>query len=191
MEYLAVLIIAALVFGVCFLVDKAFTRLFRSQAQHMSGLAVRLNKRYGSFGLIMSVLGLAAVFMGINNADSLVLLAGGGILVLVGIGLVVYYMTFGVFYDEDSFIVMRFGKSNVTYRYQNIQAQQLYNNQGHTLIELYLEDGNTVQLQSNMTDVYPFLDHAFAAWCRQKGITKEECSFHDAANSCWFPPVGG
>ena len=47
MEYLAVIIFAALVFGLCFLVDKGFTKLFRNQAQHHSGQAVRLNKKYG------------------------------------------------------------------------------------------------------------------------------------------------
>ena len=36
--WILVLLIAALVFGVCYLVDKGFAKLFRSQAQHMSGL---------------------------------------------------------------------------------------------------------------------------------------------------------
>lgn len=191
MEYLAVIIVAAAVFGLCFLVDKAFVKLFRSQAQHRSGLAVRLNKRYGSIGLIIAVLGIAAVFLGLGGEEGWVLPVGGGVLVIVGIGLVVYYMTFGVFYDTDSFILMRFGKPSTTYRYKDIQSQQLYNNQGHTLIELYLTDGNTVQLQSTMTDAYPFLDHAFEAWCRQTGRKPEECGFHDPDNSCWFPPVEG
>ena len=47
MEYILILIVAALVFGICFLIDKGFTKLFRSQAEHMSGTAVRLSKRYG------------------------------------------------------------------------------------------------------------------------------------------------
>ena len=52
MEFVAVLLIAAAVFGVCFLVDKAFAKLFRSQAQHMSGLCVRclLFGRQGLYG---------------------------------------------------------------------------------------------------------------------------------------------
>ena len=64
MEYVAVLLVAALVFLVCFLVDKGFTKLFRSQQEHKSGLAIRLNKRYGSIGLIIAVLGVAALFAG-------------------------------------------------------------------------------------------------------------------------------
>ena len=44
MEYIAVLLVAALVFLICFMVDKGFTKLFRSQKEHKSGLAIRLNK---------------------------------------------------------------------------------------------------------------------------------------------------
>lgn len=191
MEYIAVIIVAALVFGVCWLIDRGFTKLFRSQAQHRSGLAVRLNKHYGSIGLILAVLGLAAVFMGINNPDEWIMIAGGCLIIVIGIGLVVYYMTFGVFYNEDSFILTTFGNRSKTYFYKDIKAQQLYNNQGHTLIELQLTDGNVIHLQNNMTGAYAFLDYAFEAWCRQTGRKKEECGFYDPNNSCWFPPVEG
>ncbi len=187
MEALGVLLIAALVFGVCFLIDKGFTKLFRSQAQHKSGLAVRLNKKYGAFGLILFVLGLSAVFTGIG--DGWVLIAGGALIALVGIALVVYYMTFGVFYDNDSFILTTFGKKSTTYRYADIKSQQLYNSYGSILIELHMADGRNVQLQAAMTGVYPFLDKAFSAWCVQKGLREEDCAFHDPANSCWFPPM--
>lgn len=187
MQYVVVVIVAALVFGVCFLIDKGFTKLFRSQAQHMSGKAVRLSKRYGSIGLILAVVGIAAVFTGLS--DTWVLIAGGGLMVLVGIGLVVYYMSYGVFYDTESFLFMTLGKKNVTYHYNAIRAQQLYNNQGHLLIELYMSDGNTVQIQSTMQGCFEFMDHAFAAWLRQTGKTQEDCPFYDPANSCWFPPV--
>ena len=189
MGLVAIVIVAAAMFGICFLVDKAFTRLFRSQAQHRSGLAVRLSKRYGSIGLIVAVVGLAAVFMGIP--EDWVLIVGGAFMMAMGVGLVVYYMTYGVFYDEDSFIFMSLGKPNVTYYYKDITAQQLYNNQGHLLIELHMKDGKTIQLQSTMNGCFGFMDHAFAAWLRQTGRREEDCPFHDPQNSCWFPPVDG
>ena len=189
MEIAVILIIAALVFGVCYLVDRAFTRLFRSQAAHKSGKAVRLSRRYGSIGLVVAVIGLAALFAGLS--DGWVLTAGGCVLILLGIGLVVYYMSYGVFYDADSFIFMTFGKKSVTYAYRDICRQQLYNNQGHLLIELHMADGNTVHIQSTMNGCYAFMDHAFAAWLRQTGRTEEDCPFYDPDNSCWFPPAGG
>ncbi|MBQ8768740.1 MAG: hypothetical protein IJZ15_03710 [Oscillospiraceae bacterium] len=187
MEWIAVLIVAALVFGVCFLVDKGFAKLFRSQAQHYSGLSVRLNKKYGAFGLILFVLGLGAVFAG--AAQGMLLTVGGAFIMVIGVCLVVYYMSFGVFYDDDTFLLTTFGKRSKAYRYSEITGQQLYNNYGQTVIELHMADGRTVQLQAAMPGVYPFLDKAFSAWCRQRGIREADCAFHDTDNSCWFPSV--
>ena len=187
MGIVTILIICAVVFGICYLVDKGFTKLFRSQAQHFSGKAVRLSKRYGSIGLLIAVLGLIAVFMGIP--EDWVLMVGGALVLLMGIGLVVYYMSYGVFYDENSFLFMSLGKKNKTYYYNAIRAQQLYNNQGHLLIELQMKDGNVIQLQSTMSGCYEFMDHAFAAWLKQTGRRVEDCPYYDPANSCWFPPA--
>ena len=175
----------------CWLVDKGFEKLFRSRPQHVSGKSVRLNKYYGVGGLLLTVLGISAVFSGVKN-DTALLLYGGILLILVGIALIVYYMTFGVFYDKDSFLLTTFGKKSTTYRYADIQQQQLYRNQGGSvLIELYLRDGRSVQLQSTMKDVYAFMDTAFEGWCHQRGVQKEDCAFYDPDNSCWFPSVEG
>ena len=187
MEYIAVLILAAAVFGVCFLVDKGFTKVFRNQAQHMSGKAVRLNKKYGSIGLIIAVLGVAGIFSGLT--EGWLLIAGGSLLVLMGGALVVYYMTFGVFYDSDSFVLTTFGKKSTTYAYKDIRCQQLYNSYGNIVVELYMEDERTFQLQLNMKGATEFLDYAFDKWLDQTGTAKEACTFHDTDNSCWFPPA--
>ena len=184
MEYVSVLLIAALVFLICFFIDKGFTKLFRSQQEHKSGLAIRLSKKYGAMGLIIAVLGVAAIFSG-----GWMLIACGCLLILVGVGLLVYYMTFGVFYDKDTFILTTFGKKSTTYKYGDIKAQQLYSSYGNTVIELYMTDGRTVHLQSGLPGVYDFMDHAFPAWLQQTGRNREDCAFYDPQNSCWFPPV--
>ena len=185
MEYVIVILVAAVIFGGCYLVDKSFTKLFRSKAQHMSGLAIRASKRYGSFGLIFVVIGISAVFAGAG--EGWVLLCGGILVALMGAGLVTHYLTFGIFYDEDSFLVSKFGRKSVAYRYNQIKGQMLYISGNSILIELHMTDGKTVMLQSGMEGVYPFLDKAFVGWCHQKGIDPESCEFHDPANSLWFP----
>lgn len=188
MTVFLILLIAAAVFGLCFAVDKAFTKLFRSKAQHRSGMAVRANKRYGLFGVILSVLGIMAVCVGI--ADGSVLLWGGIIVLIMGICLAVYYLSFGLFYDGETFLLSRFGKKDITYRFDQIQGQKLYLVQGgNIIIELHMTDGNTVSLQSTMDGVYPFLDTAFAAWCLQTGRDPQSCDFHDPSQSLWFPTV--
>lgn len=189
MEFSTILLVAAVVFGLCFLIDKGYTKIFRGQVQHRSGLSVRLSKRYGSMGILMTVLGIAAVFVGMS--DSTILVVGGVLLVIVGICLIVYYMTFGIFYDEDSFILTTFGKRSTLYHYRDIRAQQIYMASGNIVVELHMADGRTVQLQSAMTGEEAFLNHAFEAWLVQTGRNRESCSFHDPENSCWFPPVEG
>lgn len=186
MNPIFILIIAALVFGVCFLVDRAFTKLFRSKAQHRSGKAVRASKRYGLFGVIFSILGIVAVSAGVSQGK--LLFVGGFIVLFLGIFMAVYYLSFGIFYDDESFLVSSFGKKSVEYRYSDIEKQQLYVvSGGSVIVELWLKNGKTLSLQSGMEGVYPFLDHAFTAWCRQTGRQAEDCAFHDPAKSWWFP----
>lgn len=186
MNMLSMILIAVLTFGVCFLLDRGYTKLFRSKAQHRSGKAVRVSKRYGSFGLILCILGIVAFFTGLSTGGAL--LIGGIIVLLIGIGLIVYYMSFGIFYDDEGFILTVPGRKSRTYRFGDIQYQQLYLIQGgSTVIELHLQDGNSVSVQSGMDGAYPFLDHAFNRWCHQTGKRTEDCPFHDPANSLWFP----
>lgn len=186
MQWIVIIILAAVTLGICYLVDKGFTRLFRSKPQHASGKAVRLQNHYCSGGVILCVLGVAAVFTGL--ADSLVLIIGGIFLVIVGICLIVFYVSFGIFYDEDSFILTSFGKGSRTYAYKEIRTQQLYNSYGNiTIIELHMEDGSAVQVYSTMKGAYAFMDEAFAGYLRQTGKSRDDCPFYDPGNSCWFP----
>lgn len=185
-QFIPIAVIAAAIFGICYLVDKGFAKVFRSKAQHHSGLAVRASKRYGVFGVILTVLGIAAVTVGIT--DGPVLLWGGVIVLLIGACLAVYYLSFGIFYDGESFLLSSFGKKDVTHFYRDIREQKLYLIQGGSVvIELHMEDGTAVSVNTGMDGVYPFLDTAFAGWCLQKGIAPESCDFHDPSRSWWFP----
>lgn len=188
MEIVAILIIGAITFGACFLADKGFTGIFRNKKQHKTGLSVRLSQHYGGAGVVLALLGLIAVFEGVK--DSVVLLVGGVVVLLLGIALLVYYMSFGIYYDADSFILSSIGKKSAVYSFSDIQGQRLYQiTGGSVLVEIHLRDGRTVGLQSTMKGVYPFLDTAFEGWCRQNGTEREGCTFHDPSQSKWFPEV--
>ena len=186
MEALIWIFTAAAVFGLCRLVDKGFQKLFRNKAEHLSGQAVRVNKRYGVFGVILSAVGVAAIVTG--TGTDRVLFWGGIIVLLLGLSLAVYYLGFGIFYGANSFLVSTLFKKSTSYPYSAIVGQKLYLiTGGNIVVELQLEDGKTVSLQSTMEGVYPFLDTAFANWCRQKGLDPESCDFHDPSKSWWFP----
>ena len=190
MGIVSIILVAAVVFGLCYLVDKGFTKVFRGKVQHQSGKSVRLSKRYGSIGIIMFAVGMAAVFLGMNEAEW-VLVGGGCILVLGGIALVIAYLSFGIYYDEDSFVFSKFGKPSITYYFKNICSQQLYIAGGNIVVELHMKDGSHFQVHAGMTGMYDFMDHAFAAWLQQTGSKLENCTWYDPNNSCWFPPYEG
>lgn len=187
-EYIPVLIVALVTVGLCILVDFLFKKIFRGKAQHATGLSVRLNSKLGAFGLILGILGIAAIFMSFRQ-KMWILGAGGGFLLLVGAAMIVYYMSFGIYYDADSFILNTFGKGSKTYRFDQIVGQKLYNVSGNVMIELHMDDESTIGLQNTMSGVYPFLDIACAGWLRQKDLTTEDCPFYNPSNSCWFPEV--
>lgn len=181
-----ILFVAAATFLLCFLIDKGYTRLFRNRAQHRSGLSVRQNKRYGSIGFVLAVIGVAALMT--VDLSNIALLVGSGLIILLGVGLIVYYMSSGIYYDDDSFIVESLGKRRLVYRYGQIVHQQLYVLQGGgTIVELHMENGKAVQVVSNMPGYDQFLQYAFRRWCHQKGIAPEKCDFYDPENSVWFP----
>ena len=186
MDLIMTILAAAVTFGLCYVVDKRFTNSFRSKSQHKSGLAVRVNKRYGIFGTGLTVIGVLSVCLGLSS--SIALLIGGIVVLLMGISLALYYLTHGIFYDGESFLIASFRKKDRVHQYRDIVEQKLYMVQGGSvIIELYLEDGSSVSLQSSMDGVYLFLDTAFAGWCIQKNIDPQSCNFHDPSKSWWFP----
>ena len=186
MTSIGTLLVAAAVFGICFLIDKAFTKKFRSKAQHRSGMAVRASKMYGIFGVVLSIIGLLALLVGISQ--NLLLLIGGIVVLCMGAGLATHYLSFGIFYDGESFLVSHFGKKSEEHRYGEIKGQKLYVIQGgNILVELHLTDGSTVSLQSTMDGIYTFLDTAFAGWCHQTGQDPQNCDCYDPSQHLWFP----
>jgi hypothetical protein len=119
MQIIPILIIGGLVMLSCWGVDKLFQKLFRSKAQHRSGKAVRASKRYGTIGVILAALGIGACF-----AEGLLI---PGLLVLaLGIGLCAYYLSVGIFYNEETFLVCAPFKKDREYAYRDIKGQQLY-----------------------------------------------------------------
>lgn len=183
------LIIAALTFGVMFLLDKGLTKLLRSRPQHHSGTAVRLKRGYGTGSVLLCVLALIAAAQYAATKNTLTL-ACGIIIGITGIGLGLYYLRTGIFYDADSFLYTTLFQKDVVCRYGDITGQKLYQLQGGShVVELYLTDGTSVSVQTTMTGAYDFLDKAAHARMRQLGLNSAECDWFQPENSRWFPTV--
>ncbi len=186
MKLLPAILFMALIFGLCFAVDKGFARIFRNKPQHKSGKSVRPNRLYAAFGLLLGVLGIAAVITGLN--DRIFLTVAGAVVLVFGVLLVAYYLSFGIYYDDETLLYDPFFKKKKTYAYSDIVGQRLYViTGGSVIVELHMCDGDALSIQSAMPGSLDFLNHAFAVWCRQTGRDPEHCEFHDPAAFRWFP----
>ncbi len=182
------LILGALVFGVLYLLDRTFTRIFRNQAQHHSGTAVRLKKGYGVASVLLCVIGVLCLMQYLMAWEGIMLFCAI-VLLAMGLGLGAYYLGFGIYYDDETFLVTNFGKKNRVYRYGDIEGQKLYLIQGGSyLVDVYMTDGRNVGIQTSMPGAYDFLDKACHARFRQLGVNSFECDWFDESQSCWFPP---
>ena len=185
------LLIAAATFGVMFLLDKGLTKLFRSRDQHRSGNAVRLNKRYGIFSLALMVLGVLGILFGLTE-PALALILGGVLVAVGGAVLGIYYLTHGIFYDSDTFLHTTIGNRSRSFRYGEIRGQKLYRLQGGSyMVELYLQGGATVSVQTSMPGALDFLDHAAHARMRHLGLNSHECQWYQPDQGSWFPEEEG
>ena len=183
------LLVAAATFGVMFLLDRGLTKLLRSRTQHRSGTAVRLKKHFGILSLALMILGALGVINGLLEWN-LTLLLGGAVILPGGVVLGIYYLTHGIFYDDDSFLYVTFGNRSREYRYGDIQGQKLYEIQGGSLlVELHMADGTAVSVQGTMEGAPAFLDKAAHARMRQLGLNSHECDWFDEEKGQWFPPV--
>ena len=190
MPWIGYRIVAALVFGVCFAVDKGISAVFASNPLRRSGKSVRLHKKYGLISIALMVLGaVVMVNCGSFGEDCRLMLAAGALCLVLGIGVGIYYISYGFFYDDEEFIFASFPKKQRRYRFNQITAQQLYTARGTVTVELHMTDGTTVTLQPGLVGHYDFLEAAFRGWCRQKSVHPETCDFYDPDNTCYFPPV--
>ena len=183
------LLVIAATFGAMYLMDKGLTRLFRSREQHRSGTAVRLKKHYGILSLAMIILGILGILTFFFDGNVILLL--GGVLVAPGGAVLgIYYLTHGIFYNDDSFLYVTFGNNAREYRYADIQGQKLYEIQGGTLlVELHMADGKAGSVQTSMEGAKTFLDKAAHARMRQLGLNSHEGQWVDETEGRWFPPV--
>ena len=183
------LLVIAATFGAMFLIDKGLTRLFRSREQHHSGTAVRLKKHYGILSLAMIILGVLGILTFFFDGNVILLL--GGLLVAPGGAVLgIYYLTHGIFYNDESFLYVTFGNRSREYRYGDIRGQKLYEIQGGTLlVELHMADGTAVSVQTSMEGAKTFLDKAAHARMRQLGLNSHECQWFDETEGRWFPTV--
>lgn len=181
MKYLFLLLFAALVFLLCFLVDRGVGAIRRRAS---NAPQVRLPLRYP---LTAGILIVAALGVGIYALWRRSWTFAAVALCFAGVaGYTLYcYLGTRIDYDRETF-TFRSGKTERTFRFCDIDGQRVAVSKRNCCLVLCLGRDEVV-LYGNMQGFHPFLEAAFEAWCLGRGVSPEEQTWRNPANHQWFP----
>lgn len=175
------LLFAALVFGLCFLVDKGISAL---KNRVRTDMVVRMPVKYPIFAAILALTAVGAVVYAWVMKSTLM---GAAAAVLLGMSIyvLVTYLNTRIDYTEDTFTFRR-GREVQTFRFGDIDCQRVAINRGGCCLVL-VAGKDEIVFYSNMQGFFRFLDHAFAAWCKARQLDPAEQTWHDPRDYRWFP----
>ncbi len=180
MQYLFLLFFAGLVLGLCFLIDRGIGRLHRRLAK---APVVRPPLGYPILAAVLLLAAIPVAYFSLRARQWLFF--GVAAVFLLFAGYAIYlFCSAAISYTADTFTLPGPGKK--TYRYAQIQGQRVGISRRAVCLVLCLGQEEVV-LRGNMLGFLPFLDVAFAGWCRQKGLDPAAQTWHDPTAYQWFP----
>lgn len=181
MKYLGMILFGLLVFGLCFVVDKASGALLRWAKNRP---CVRMPLRYPILAAALLAASIGTAAYAISNRAVLF-----GVAALVFLGVAVFalytYSSTRIDYDENTF-TYRSGSQSKTFRFGEIDCQRVSINKGGCCLVLVLGLDEAV-FYGNMQGFAPFLEQAWQGWCCAKGLDPDTQPWHDPKDYRWFP----
>lgn len=183
--YILMLIVCALVFLVCFLIDTLLKVIFPKSKLEKSKQAVRPPRRSAVIGVILAFLGLAVVVrIAPKEHDTLLLIGAIGAMV-IGAVLLCTYFSVVIYYDDEGFLYKAWGHGKQEFRYSQIKGQRSLLTRGGVNTILFVGDAE-INLYGAMQNLNAFLSKAFFKWCQVKGIDPDSVE-NNPRMATYFP----
>lgn len=183
--YILMLIVCALVFLVCFLIDTLLKVTFPKSKLEKSKQAVRPPRRSAVIGVILAFLGLAVVVrIAPKEHDTLLLIGAIGAMV-IGAVLLCTYFSVVIYYDDEGFLYKAWGHGKQEFRYSQIKGQRSLLTRGGVNTILFVGDAE-INLYGAMQNLNAFLSKAFFKWCQVKGIDPDSVE-NNPRMATYFP----
>lgn len=188
MQYVLLLLFCALVFLLCFAVDKLIGKLFPKHALEKSKNVVRPPRKSAIFGILLLFFPLMALLFWMpEEGDTLLTVCCVGAMIM-GAFLLLTYFSVAIYYGEESFLYKtRRGKKE--FRYSQIRGQRSLMTRGGINTILFVAD-EEINLYSAMQNLNAFLNKAFFQWCRETGIDPDSVE-NNPRMFTWFPDPDG
>lgn len=185
MKYILYVLLIAVIFGLVALVDFLLGKLFPKSKTQKQGKAVRMPRYSFILGILVTLLCIIGLLF-YTEAD-LFLRLGMAAALLIGVYIVVNYVRFGIFYDEEGFEFRTLTKKAKYYRYADITGQRSFLARSGLNVAL-LAAGDEIPLNGSMKGLSDFMNHAFFAWCRETGRDPDGQDY-DPATLRYFPEI--
>lgn len=183
MKYILYILLIAVIFGLVALVDFALGKLFPKSEVRKQGKAVRMPRYSFILGIIITLLCVIGLLF-YTDAD-LFLRIGMLVAMAMGLYMVVNYIRFGIFYDDEGFEYRTLTKQTRYYRYGDITGQRSFLARSGLNVTLVARE-DEIPLNGSMQGVADFMSHAFFAWCRETGRDPDAMEF-DPSTLSYFP----
>ena len=170
-KYVFVLIVCAVVFLVCFLIDSLLKLLFPKSRLEKSKQVVRPPRRSAVIGVILTFAGAAMLVKLLPEKGDLLFILGSIVAVIFGVILLCTYFSFVIYYDDEGFLYKAWGHGKQEFRYSQIRGQRSLLTRGGV---------NTIQ------NLNAFLSKAFFKWCAAKGIDPDSVE-NNPRMATYFP----
>ena len=147
-KYIFVLIVCAVVFLICFLIDTLFKVIFPKSKLEKSKQVVRPPRKSAVAGVILTFAGVAVLIKNLAGTPDTLFL---------------------IYFDDEGFLYKAWGHGKKEFRYSQIRGQRSLLTRGGVNTILFVGDEEII-LYSAMQNLNAFLSKAFFKWCAVKGI---------------------
>ena len=169
MQYVFLLIIAVLVFGVCFLIDLLVKKLRPKSDLEKGKQVVRLPRRSAIWGVILVLFPLVVLLFWLPPEGDTMLTIGCAVAMVFGAILLIQFGSFAIHYDDTQFMYRDLRHKKKIYTYDQIRGQQSLMTRGGIQSTLFVSE-DVIEVYSAMQGLGDFLSKAFFRWCEAKGI---------------------
>lgn len=168
-KYVFVLIVCAVVFLICFLIDTLLRHLFPKSRLEKGKQVVRPPRRSAVIGVILTFAGAAMLVKLLPEKGDVLFIIGSIVAVVFGVILLCTYFSIAIYYDDEGFLYKAWGCGKKEFRYSQIRGQRSLLTRGGVNTILFVGD-EEINLYSAMQNLNAFLSKAFFKWCAVKGI---------------------
>ena len=171
MKYVFLAAFAAVIFGLCWLVDLVMKKLTPDDERKTKGRVVRPPRRGSVVGILLLFFGFSAILFYSSKMEPLWIVLCA-LVALFGGFLLAQNLSCAVYYDDEGFTYKDLKNRSKSYRYAEIEGQRSALTRGGVQTTLFVA-GDAIPLYEAMDGLKPFLEYAFSHWCEAKGVDPE------------------